>query len=169
MILISVAGEEGRGGQQRQPGQQQDQGGDRNISNIIRGDRKVFMFFFSYSCTTKPVHKAVRNICNCWRKLWGWWRRSSWRTGRLCHGSSWERSRGDAGLNFFFSAKRFLSLWSPMQGSEGMFIPECDREGRYLPVQCYKSEGYCWWVCSAHCAAVVDLIILYFVFCDMDC
>ena len=55
-----------------------------------------------------------------------------------------------------------------MQGSEGTFIPECDREGRYLPVQCYKSEGYCWWVCSAHCAAVVDVIILYFVFCDMD-
>ena len=56
-----------------------------------------------------------------------------------------------------------------MQGSEGMFIPECDREGRYLPVQCYKSEGYCWWVGSAHCAPVVDVITLYFVFCDMDC
>ena len=30
--------------------------------------------------------------------------------------------------------------------SEGQFIPECDRSGNYLPVQCYKSEGYCWCV-----------------------
>jgi len=30
--------------------------------------------------------------------------------------------------------------------SEGLFIPECDRAGNYLPVQCYKSEGYCWCV-----------------------
>lgn len=41
---------------------------------------------------------------------------------------------------------RLESAQEAMQGSEGMFIPECDREGRYLPVQCYKSEGYCWCV-----------------------
>jgi len=33
-----------------------------------------------------------------------------------------------------------------MSVSEGMFIPECDRAGNYLSVQCYKSEGYCWCV-----------------------
>jgi len=33
-----------------------------------------------------------------------------------------------------------------MSVSEGLFIPECDRAGQYLPVQCYKSEGYCWCV-----------------------
>ena len=33
-----------------------------------------------------------------------------------------------------------------MAVSEGLFIPECDRSGKYLPVQCYKSEGYCWCV-----------------------
>ena len=33
-----------------------------------------------------------------------------------------------------------------MSVSEGLFIPECDRTGKYLPVQCYKSEGYCWCV-----------------------
>ena len=41
---------------------------------------------------------------------------------------------------------RIESAQEAMQGSEGLFIPECDREGRYLPVQCYKSEGYCWCV-----------------------
>jgi hypothetical protein len=33
-----------------------------------------------------------------------------------------------------------------MSVSEGLFIPECDRTGKYLPVQCFKSEGYCWCV-----------------------
>ena len=50
MILISLAGEEGRGakggGQQRQPGQQQDQGGDRNIRNIIRTGQKSLHVLF---------------------------------------------------------------------------------------------------------------------------
>ena len=26
------------------------------------------------------------------------------------------------------------------------FVPECSRSGGYLPVQCYRSEGYCWCV-----------------------
>jgi len=41
---------------------------------------------------------------------------------------------------------RVESAQEAMQGSGGMFIPECDRQGRYMQVQCYKSEGYCWCV-----------------------
>ena len=33
---------------------------------------------------------------------------------------------------------RVESAQEAMQGSGGMFIPECDRQGRYLQVQCYK-------------------------------
>ena len=33
-----------------------------------------------------------------------------------------------------------------MNGDGGTFVPECDIHGQYSPVQCYKSEGYCWCV-----------------------
>lgn len=32
------------------------------------------------------------------------------------------------------------------QGNFGLQVPECDADGQYNPIQCYKAEGYCWCV-----------------------
>lgn len=28
----------------------------------------------------------------------------------------------------------------------GLFVPECDEHGQYVPTQCHGSTGYCWCV-----------------------
>ena len=41
---------------------------------------------------------------------------------------------------------RLEATQQSMKGGGAVFVPECDRAGQYSPVQCYKSEGYCWCV-----------------------
>jgi len=58
-----------------------------------------------------------------------------------------EHSNDDAvRMNVECEKARIDAAREAMAVSEGLFIPECDRMGKYLPVQCYKSEGYCWCV-----------------------
>ncbi|XP_040092242.1 nidogen-1 [Oryx dammah] len=35
---------------------------------------------------------------------------------------------------------------SPRPQPPGLFVPECDEQGHYMPTQCHSSTGYCWCV-----------------------
>ncbi|KAI4529445.1 hypothetical protein MG293_020693, partial [Ovis ammon polii] len=35
---------------------------------------------------------------------------------------------------------------SPRPQPPGLFVPECDEQGHYVPTQCHSSTGYCWCV-----------------------
>ena len=35
---------------------------------------------------------------------------------------------------------------SPRPQPPGLFVPECDEHGQYVPTQCHSGTGYCWCV-----------------------
>lgn len=42
--------------------------------------------------------------------------------------------------------ERALALGWDNKPKDGVFVPDCDSEGSYNPIQCLKSEGPCWCV-----------------------
>ena len=38
----------------------------------------------------------------------------------------------------------YQSMHQSLSGQTGFFIPTCDENGDFSPVQCYGSTGYCW-------------------------
>ncbi|XP_041132106.1 nidogen-2-like [Polyodon spathula] len=45
------------------------------------------------------------------------------------------------------SLQRELSPWGP-RPAVGVYVPQCDEEGHYQPLQCHGSTGHCWCVDS---------------------
>jgi len=44
------------------------------------------------------------------------------------------------------TSARHEAMGAAKQGNLGLQIPECNAEGQYELIQCYKTEGYCWCV-----------------------
>ena len=47
---------------------------------------------------------------------------------------------------FFFSLTPCLDAVANATGSIGEYIPQCEEDGSYSPLQCWGSTGYCWCV-----------------------
>ena len=47
---------------------------------------------------------------------------------------------------FFFSQTPCLDAVANATGSIGEYIPQCEEDGSYSPLQCWGSTGYCWCV-----------------------